>query len=113
MNERFISERVDVVINEMARNSLGEEPELFNVINESFRDLDDLREFLVDRYGRIPGGRNKVYIDIHGCAREIGFTHSYWTRDESHSGCKSWYQTDWIMISGVTDSSVQVVRADL
>ena len=113
LNDGHISEHFDLVIDETARHFLGDDPMLYNVIKESFYDLDGVRDFLVDRYGRMPGGRNKVYIDTQDGTLEIGFTHSYWNRDGLHSGGNSWYQTDWIMICAVSGSSVPVIRKDL
>lgn len=71
---------------------------------ECFKDMDDLKEFLIDRYGKIPNGRNKVYVDkTDGSIQEVGFTHSYW-RDHEYSGEKSTFVTDWVSIMDVTET---------
>ena len=84
-----------VEITETGRSHLKEEPSIFNVINETFNNLDAVKEFLADHYGRMPKGRKKIYV---GDGLEIGFLHSFWNKDYSHNS-KSWYQTDWIAIT--------------
>lgn len=70
--------------------------EWFNVIRESFPTKEKLVEYIIDRYGRMPNGRNKVYQDTEDKPIVVGFLHSFWNRDISHAS-KNWYQTDWIV----------------
>ena len=92
---------IEVHITETARDSLKDSPHTFNIVNESFSSIEDVKEFLADRYGHMPSGRNKVYVDTKdGAAQEIGFTYSFWTNDMSHNS-KSWFQTDWVTIMDV------------
>ena len=71
---------------------------------ETFKDMNGLKEYLIDRYGKIPGGRRKIYIDkSDGSTHEIGFIHSFW-RDPEYRGGKSAYQTDWLSIVDVTET---------
>lgn len=68
----------------------------FNIIRESFESKMQLAEYLIDRYGKMPGGRKKIYQDSASGAIAVGFMHSFWNQDISHNSGK-WYQTDWIV----------------
>lgn len=93
-------------IDETGRNSLKEIPSFFNTHIEKFNELSEVKTFLTDRYGKMPRGKNKIYRDTkQGRTLEIGFTHSFWNQDISHNS-KSWFQTDWISISEVTEKPV-------
>ena len=90
----------EVVITETARNTLKEEPQCFNQIKKVFKNVEEIKAFLKDRYGKIPKIRenNKIYVDTKdGKTNMVGFTYSFWNRDISHNS-KAWYQTDWITI---------------
>lgn len=79
-----------------------EEGKPFNRIIEKFKTINNVKNFIVDRYGKIPGMKNKIYVDDKdNNATEVGFLHSFWNRDISHNS-KAWYQTDWITIKKVT-----------
>ena len=67
-----------IIIDETGRNSLKEKPELFNRTIEYADIPEDIRNFLKDRYGKIPKIResNKVFLDNHDGM--VGFTYSYW-----------------------------------
>jgi len=98
-----------LIISETGRNSLKEEASLFNVINESFKTMFDIKEYLIDRYGKIPKGKNKIYIDNKkGKAQEIGFLHSFWNSDISHDS-KAWFQTDWIEVRETASKPILIV----
>jgi len=87
---------IELVISETGRGNLKESPSCFNTIRESFKDRDELKKYLELRYGKIPVGKNKVYIDGIDNERVIvGFSHSFWNKDYSHNS-KKWYKTDWI-----------------
>jgi len=94
MERKFL----EVKIIETGRGSLREEPSTFNQEIKRLPDPAAVRQFLIDRYGKMPGGRNKIYHDKeNGEADPVGFLHSFWNRDYSHNS-KPWYQTDWITI---------------
>ena len=96
-------------IRETARDNLNDEPRRYSdVITETFKSMNELKEFLVDRYGHVPGGRNKIYRDkADGSAQEVGFLYSFWNKDWSHDS-KSWYQTDWIEATNVAETPVLI-----
>ena len=87
-----------IYIDETGRNNLKDKPSLFNSEKLYCKDLVEVKDKLIDRYGKMPKGRNKVYRDKkNGSSVVVGFTYSFWNKDISHGG-KSWYQTDWIEI---------------
>jgi len=87
---------IELEISETGRRNLKDDPSLFHTIRESFSGVDDLKKYLVDRYGKMPKGKKKVYIDGKNDERvSVGFLHSFWNQDISHMSEK-WYQTDWI-----------------
>ena len=98
----------EVEITETACNRPGEESEMFNRIAERFSTHHDVKEFLVARYDKIPTGKRKIYVDKDGGRETIGFTHSFWNRDISHNA-KNWYQTDWVIVSEITEESKPVL----
>jgi len=98
-----------LIINETGRNSLKEEASLFNTIDESFIELEELKNYLVVRYGKIPKGKNKIYQDNkEGKSQEVGFLHSFWNRDISHNS-KNWYQTDWIEVRETASKPILII----
>ncbi len=98
-----------VHITETGRNKLtyGPKPdEIFNEFSEEFMTLESVKEFIIIRYGKLPGMERKMYTDdVNGERMEIGFLHSYWNKDISHDS-KSWYQTDWVTITSITEHLV-------
>jgi len=101
------TEYFKLVISETGSNTVKDEKRLFNEIVERFENLEEVKEFLVNRYGRMPGGRNKVYIDTKSGTKQAGFTHSFWNKDYSHND--TWHQTDWICVSMVKKESKPVL----
>lgn len=98
-------------ITETARNSLKDEAIIFNIETKNFSSTEDIKQYLIDRYGRLPGGRNKIYRDNKAReAVEVGFCHSFWEKDISHNS-KAWFQTDWIEISEVITKPVLLKEA--
>jgi hypothetical protein len=92
-----------LVISETGRNFLKEEPHIFNEIIEMFSKKEDIDLYLLDRYGKKPNGRKKIYVDTKdGKPKVVGFLHSFWNQDVSHNS-KKWYQTDWICVSEVNE----------
>ena len=86
---------IELNITETGRNSLKDQPSIFNEFHKSFINIDDLKKFLIDQYGKIPGKKNKIYIDQNNESICVGFLHSFWNQDCSHNS-KKWFQTDWI-----------------
>ena len=96
-----ISTYIKVEIDETARNRTDEDPIRVYTLKEEFRNIEEVKEFMIDRYGRVPGGRRKVYRDTPAGAIVVGFLHTFWNRDTPRS--KAWLQTDWISITSVKE----------
>ena len=94
----------ELSITETARNAPQldiDENRVFNKTVESFQTVEQVNEFLEDRYNKIPTGKNKIYRDQKNSEpKVVGFLHSFWNKDWSHNS-KSWWQTDWITINKV------------
>jgi hypothetical protein len=88
---------LEVKIVETGRGALREEPQTFNQEIKRLPDRAAVRQFLIDRYGKMPGKKSKIYQDTKTGATPVGFLHSFWNRDISHGG-PSWYQTDRITV---------------
>jgi hypothetical protein len=100
---------IELRIVETGRGSLKEEPLTFNEEVVELPDIQAVKEALIDRYGHIPKGKRKVYIDdLDGKAKEIGFLHSFWNRDISHNS-KPWYQTDWVSACEIERKPVKII----
>ena len=99
---------LQIIISETGRNSLKDNPSLFNTETETVNTIEEVKEFLSDRYGKMPNGRKKIYRDKKdGSVQTVGFLHSFWNKDCSHN-TKHWYQTDWIEIIEVEHKPVDV-----
>ena len=97
-----------ITIVETGRQDLKRDtPQIFNEIEDNFKTLDKLKEFLINRYGKMPKGKNKIYRDVKGKSVVYGFLHSFWNWDCSHNS-KKWYQTDWISITEVIETPVLI-----
>ena len=79
-------------ITETGRFKLNAPAESFNQFRKEFHTIEDLKKYLIERYGKMPKGRRKVYT---GKDKVIGFLYSFWNKDVSHAS-PNWYQTDWI-----------------
>lgn len=67
------------------------------MVKEGFADLEAVKAFFTDRYGKVPKGRNKVYRDLpNGECEEVGFTHSYW--EDQWGNDPALWVTDWIEV---------------
>lgn len=100
---------IKITIESTGRSSLRETGNLFDVSREAVLDIKEAQEFLIDWYGKLPGGKNKIYVDDKdGNAKVLGFTHSFWNDDISHSS-KSWYQTDWVTAVYVVETPVNIL----
>ena len=87
---------IKLIISETGRENLKVEPNLFNVIKESCKTKEQLKDYLIERYGKIPPSKKKMYMDIPNKETiVIGFIYSFWNQDISHAS-KKWFQTDWI-----------------
>ncbi len=73
---------------------LSHESHVFNKETKQLPTLEAAKEWIADRYGKMPNGRRKVYV---GDSTPVGFLHSFWNKDWSHNS-KNWFQTDWITI---------------
>lgn len=94
-NQRF-KLRIDMT----ARNNTQGEITKFDDFTGYYKALGDLKTALTERYGKLPRGKHKIYIDDqNGKAIEIGILYSFWNADYSHASLKKWFQTDWIVIS--------------
>ena len=95
-----------IQIDETGRNSLKDKSTFFNSLVKKVTSLEDVKEFLIDHYGTMPGKKHKIYVDDkNGKSKEVGFLHSYWNQDISHMS-KKWYQTDWVTVTEVEEKPV-------
>ena len=92
---RKIMKSYRLFITETGREYLKAPAEAFNSLNEFFETEQELKDFLIERYGKIPKGKRKIYVGPNANPKVIGFTYSFWNQDVSHNSHK-WYQTDWI-----------------
>lgn len=100
----------ELCIDETGRNTPKEEAHRFNTIIEHFDDLEKVKEYLIDRYDKIPNGRKKVFVDTKdGETKIVGFLHSFWNQDYSHNS-KKWFQTDWICIGKVEETRTPIIN---
>jgi hypothetical protein len=100
---------IKITIESVGRDSPRKTGSLFNVSRETVLDIKEAQEFLTERYGKMPGGRNKIYVDDKdGNATVLGFTHSFWSSDISHDS-KPWLQTDWITAVHVVETPVNIL----
>ena len=100
---------IKIEITETGRGSLRDEAHIFNREYKFFKNVDEVKEYLIERYGKMPNGKNKIYIDKKDGSKVVcGFLYSYWNYDWSHNS-KKWYQTDWISFNEVnyTDFNVK------
>lgn len=94
-----------IQIDETGRSSLKEEKEtLFNTETQKVKTLEEVTTFIINRYGKIPGKRRKIYIDENGKMKVVGFLHSFWNMSHGNK----WYQTDWITISKVKETPILI-----
>lgn len=96
-----------ISITETGRGSLNEAPTIFSEDISQHATLEKVIEFLINRYGKMPKGKNKIYRDVDGKSVVYGFLHSFWNWDCSHNS-KKWYQTDWISITEVIETPVLI-----
>lgn len=101
---------IRITIKSTGKDHLKQETaNLFDVIHKTVLDIKEAQEFLTEQYGKLPGGRNKVYVDDKdGNAKVLGFTHSFWNKDWSHDS-KPWFQTDWITAVYVVETPVNIL----
>jgi len=97
-----IAAYIKVVIDETTRDNTNDEALRRMTIREDFRTIEEVKDFMTERYGRVPGGRRKIYQDTPTGAIAVGFLYTFWNRDMSHNS-KAWLQTDWITITDVQE----------
>ncbi len=100
------SGQYEVEITETGRQHTRDEAYIISKSVNTFDTIKEVQEHLKERYGRIPNGRNKIYVDTptQNGSIVIGFLYSYWNTDISHYNGSQWFQTDWIVISYVRRS---------
>ena len=97
-----MKEYYKIIIDECGRDNLSAPDHRFNQIVEEYNRLDEIEDFLTDRYNK-PIWKNRkkykpVYIDDReGISHQVGFVYHYWNSDISHDS-KKWYQSDWIAV---------------
>jgi hypothetical protein len=101
-------ETITVRIVETGRGNLKEEAHVFNIETKSFSSIEEVKEYFIDRYGKIPKGKNKIYVDGENSGPvPVGFLHSFWNWDCSHNSPK-WFQTDWIEVMAVNKTPILI-----
>lgn len=94
---------IKIVVTETGRNAPGKPSQIFNEEVRHFTTIGEVKEFLIDRYGKLPRARKKIYRDTKdGKTLEVGFLHSFWNKDISHDS-KPWFQTDWIAFTEIEE----------
>lgn len=53
----------EIRIDETGRNNLKEDTYLFNTETKRVDTLQEIKDFLIERYGKMPSVKNKVYVD--------------------------------------------------
>ena len=96
-----------LTIDETGRGCLKDRPERFNKVVEYFATLDEAKQFITERYGKLPKRHKQSTIYVDGSTDPIGFVRSYWTKDLSHNS-PSWYQTDWVCVAKVSETPVLI-----
>ena len=96
-----ISTYIKVEIDETTRNRTDEEPIRGYTLKEKFKTLEEVKEFMIDRYGRVPGGRRKIYRDTPNGAVVVGFLYTFWNRETPRD--KAYLQTDWVSVTEVRE----------
>lgn len=90
-----------ITIESTGRNKLREKPHLFNTTVKTFETIRHIKEYFIDRYGKVPSGSNKIYHNYE----EIGLMYSFWTstiyEGWTSAKVKKWYQSDFIYIEEV------------
>lgn len=92
-------------ITETGADKPGGDADIFNVDTKLVTSREDIRSYIVDRYGKDINTprRKKIYVDTkQGEQKQVGFLYSFWNKDWSHNS-KSWYQTDWIEITEIEE----------
>jgi len=79
-----------------------EDGSIFNQDVEKFKTIDEVRDFIVNKYGVMPDTSQKVMV---GDNEVVGFTHTFKSRDWSHFSSESWEQTDVIEITDVVETT--------
>ena len=105
MGVQKMNKYIKIQIVETGRNSLKEQPSIFNSFEKCFKNKKEAKKYLVEHYGKMPRAKTKVYRDTKDGPKEVGFTHSFWNKDVSHNS-PNWFQTDWITVLEVIEDEV-------
>lgn len=98
----------ELCITETAKNSLKEEAsQIFNEERLHFKSLEEIKQHLIERYGSLPKRTITNTIYQNPDAAPVGFLRSFWNKDWSHN-TKSWWQTDWVVVSTVQKQPILV-----
>lgn len=104
MTDYTTAEYIRVVIDVTDRAAAQEAAKYSHRDEETFKTIEEVREFLTDRYGKLPSGRRKIYQDTAGGSAEVvGFLHTFWNRNDPYSS-KARLQTDWVSITDVRET---------
>lgn len=71
----------------------------FNSTTEVFPDLPAALAWLKEQYGK--NKRQKMYIDVDGKSKHVGYIYGFRNADYSHSPIERWLQQDWVFIREV------------
>lgn len=84
-----------------------EEDRMFDKTIETFESLDELTDYIEQRYGKNLLEKKpdrKIFINTDSeTVVPIGRLYSFWNKDISHNS-KSWWQTDWIEVAKVGET---------
>jgi len=97
-------------ITETGRSTLKEEASIFNKDEQTFTTLQEVKEAIIERYGKLPKRTlaNTIFIDDEeGKPKPVGFLRSFWNKDWSHNS-SSWFQTDWVCVTTIEEQPVLV-----
>ena len=99
---------IEIQITETASDATHQIKSTFNNFSIFCKDIEEAKQELIDRYGKMPSKRRKIYQDKKdGTSIEVGFIHSFWNNDVSHN-FKKWHQSDWISIFEVTKKPIRI-----
>ena len=103
-----------IIINETGCScpNQSHESNLFNQIVERKKSIEEVENYLAERYGKkISKSHRKnrpIFIDKKdGSTEQVGFLYSFWNKDWSHNS-KNWFQTDWIEVREVEEKPVMI-----
>ena len=93
-----------LTIDETGRGCLKDIPERFDKVEKYFATLDEVKQYITGRYGKLPKRRNRNTVYADGSTNPIGFAHSYWNKYPGNN----WYQTDWVCVVKLSETPVLI-----